>query len=61
MNNEVDVHLSVVTNEQVCAVDEIIKKNRKLKINDLALKLPQVSRAVIYEIVTEKTGPRNTQ
>lgn len=45
---------SVVNDELVRAVDEKVKENRQFTMNALALGFPQVSRTVIYDIVTEK-------
>lgn len=47
---------SVVSDDLVCSVEEKIKENRKFTITDLAHEFPQVSRTVMYEIVTEKLG-----
>lgn len=45
---------SVMTNDLVRAVDEKIHEDRRFTISTLSLKFPQISRSVLYNIVTEK-------
>jgi len=40
-------------------VDTTIRGNRRFTISELSLEFPQVSRSVIYDIVSEKLGYKN--
>lgn len=47
---------SIVTDELVASVNEMIRSNRRFTITELSLCFPQISRTVVYEIVTQKLG-----
>lgn len=47
---------TVITDRLVDEVNAKIRENRRLTISELSLQFPNVSRSVIYEIVTEKLG-----
>ncbi|GFV70112.1 HTH_48 domain-containing protein [Trichonephila clavipes] len=46
----------MVTDELVAKVDEKIRENRRFTITELSLSFPQVSRTLLFEIVTQKLG-----
>lgn len=45
---------SLITDELIGKVDEKIQENRRFTISSLSEQFPQVSRSVIYDIVTER-------
>lgn len=45
---------STVTDELLAKVDEKIRENRRFTITELSLSFPQVSRTLLFEIVTQK-------
>jgi len=45
-----------VTDELVAKVDEKIRENRRFTITELSINFPQVSRTLLFEIVTQKLG-----
>jgi len=45
---------SVITDDLMEKVNTTIRGNRRFTISELSLKFPQVSRSVIYDIVSEK-------
>ena len=45
---------SVITDDVVQKVDEKVTENRRFTISSLSEAFPQVSRSVVYEIVTER-------
>jgi transposase len=47
---------SVVTNELVQKIDGKVRDNRRFTISELSDEFPQISRTVLYEIVTESLG-----
>lgn len=47
---------SIVTDELVAKVDDNIRENRRFTITELSLCFPQVSRTLLFEIVTQKLG-----
>ncbi|GFS52516.1 HTH_48 domain-containing protein [Trichonephila clavipes] len=49
---------SIVTNELVTKVDEKIHENRRFTITELLLSIPQVSRTLLFQIVSQKLGYR---
>ncbi|GFX40649.1 HTH_48 domain-containing protein [Trichonephila clavipes] len=44
---------SIVTDELVAKVDEKISENRRFTITELSPSFPQVSRTLLFEIVTQ--------
>jgi hypothetical protein len=62
-NGRTDVHdqeksgrPSIVTDDLVAKVDEKVRESRRFTITELALCFPQVSRTLLFEIVTKKLG-----
>jgi len=49
---------SVITDDLMEKVNTTIRGNRRFIISELSLKFPQVSRSVIYDIVSEKLGSK---
>lgn len=49
---------SVVSNDLVKKVDEKVRENRRFTISELSEQFPQISRTVLYEVVTDKLGYR---
>ena len=47
---------SIVTDDLLAKVDEKIRENRRFTITRLSLCFPQVSRKLLFEIVTHKLG-----
>lgn len=47
---------SIVTDDLLAKVDEKIRENRRFTITELSLCFPQVSRTLLFEIVTHKLG-----
>lgn len=47
---------SIVTDELVVKVDEKVRENRRFTITELSLCFPQVSRTLLFEIVTQRLG-----
>ena len=47
---------SVITDDLVDKVNTTIRGNRRFTISELSLEFPQVSRSMIYDIVSEKLG-----
>lgn len=47
---------SVVTNELVQKIDGKVRDNRRFTISELSDEFPQISRTVLYEVVTERLG-----
>lgn len=45
---------SIVTDELVAKVDEKVRENRRFTITELSLCFPQVSRTLLFEIVTQR-------
>jgi len=44
---------SVITDDLVLKVNTTLNGNRRFTISELSIKFPQVSRSVIYDIVSE--------
>lgn len=49
---------SVVTDDIVDQIHRKVRENRRFTITDLSQLFPQISRTVVYEILTEKLGYR---
>jgi [histone H3]-lysine36 N-dimethyltransferase SETMAR len=49
---------SVVTDDLVGKIDEKIRDNRRFTISQLSEEFPQISRTVLYEVVSERLGYR---
>ena len=49
---------SIVTDELVAKINEKIRENRRFTITELSLSFSQVSRILLFEIVTQKLGYR---
>lgn len=49
---------SLVNEELVRAVEEVVKENRRFTMTDLSTKFPQISRSLLHEIVSEKLNFR---
>ena len=49
---------SLVNEELVRAVEEVLKENHRFTISDLSSKFPQISRSLLHEIVSEKLNFR---
>lgn len=49
---------SVITDDLVEKIDGKIRENRRFTITELSECFPQISRTVVYEIVTQKLGFR---
>lgn len=47
---------SIVTDDLVAKVDEKIHENRRFTIMKLSLCFPQISRTLLFEIVSQKLG-----
>jgi len=47
---------SIVTDDLVAKVDEKIRENRRFTITELSLCFPQISRTLLFEIVSQKLG-----
>jgi hypothetical protein len=56
MKSEVVGWPSVVSDDLVQSVDERICEKRRCIISELSCEFPQISRAVIYEIITVRVG-----
>ncbi|KAG8226287.1 hypothetical protein J437_LFUL002726 [Ladona fulva] len=49
---------SLVTDELVQKIDGKVRENRRFTISELSDEFPQISRTVLYEVVTERLGYR---
>jgi hypothetical protein len=49
---------SVVNDDLVCAVDSKVHKDRQFTILSLSLHFPQISRTILYEIVSDRLNYR---
>ena len=49
---------SIVTDELVQKVDEIVRDDRRLTLDEISALVPQISRTVLYDVVTETLGFR---
>lgn len=56
VDEEKSGHPSIVIDNLVAKVDEKIRENCRLTVTELSLYFPQVSRTLLFEIVTRKLG-----
>jgi len=49
---------SLVNDDLVCKVNERVRDDRRFTISDLSLHFPQISRTLIYDIVSSHLGRR---
>jgi len=56
MRREVGVHPSLVNDDLVRKVNESVCDNRRFTISDLSLHIPQISRTLLYDIVSSHLG-----
>jgi hypothetical protein len=56
MKSEVVGQPSVVSDDLIGSVDQKICERRRFTVSELSCELPQISRAILYEIITVRLG-----
>ena len=51
-------HPSLVNDDLVCNVNERVRDNRRFTVSDMSLQFPQISRTLLYDIVSSHLGYR---
>jgi len=48
--------LSTLTDEMLAKIENFVRENRRLTLNELHVLIPELSRSLIHEAISEKLG-----